>query len=137
MHSLSNLKYVGMSDNIEGAVFMIRRNQVIYTRIVYFSKCYIISNAIVMENYKSCFKKSLPFKSSINTSHMSFVIWGFFLALLASHLLLLELGHVGWNCSGHGCLVIFLLAWSTCGERSLTITVSTNQSFYQNNFEIQ
>ena len=98
---------------------------------------YVISNVIVMENYKRCFENSLPFQSSINTSHMSFVIWGFILALLASHFLFLELGHVGWNCSGYGCFMSFLLAQSTCGQQSLTITVSTNQSFCLNNFEIQ
>ena len=36
MHSLSNLKYVGIFDNIEETVFMIKRNQAICTRIVYF-----------------------------------------------------------------------------------------------------
>ena len=39
MHSLSNLKYIGIFDYIEDTVFMIKRNQAIYTRIVYFQKC--------------------------------------------------------------------------------------------------
>ena len=38
VHSLSNLKYVGIFDYIEDTVFMIKRNQRIYTRIVYFQK---------------------------------------------------------------------------------------------------
>ena len=38
MYSLSNLKYSGILDYIEDTVFMIKTNQVIYTRIVYFQK---------------------------------------------------------------------------------------------------
>ena len=38
MHSVSNSKYVGIFDYIEDTVFMIKRSQAIYTRIVYFQK---------------------------------------------------------------------------------------------------
>ena len=38
MHFLLNLKYVGIFDYIEDTVFMTKRNQTIYTRIVYFQK---------------------------------------------------------------------------------------------------
>ena len=38
MHSLSNLKYVGIFNYIEDTVFMIKRNQAIYTRLVYVQK---------------------------------------------------------------------------------------------------
>ena len=38
MHSLSNLKYVGIFDYMEDKVFMIKINQVIYTGTVYFRK---------------------------------------------------------------------------------------------------
>ena len=48
---------------------------------------------------------------------------------MRSHTLLLELGHADWDFSGPGCFMRFLLAWPTGGEQSLTITVSTNQSF--------
>ena len=40
MHSFSNLKYVGIFDCIEDKVFMIKRNQTIYTRIVIFKDVY-------------------------------------------------------------------------------------------------
>ena len=39
MYSLLNLKYVSILDYIEDIVFMIKENQTIYTRIVYFQKC--------------------------------------------------------------------------------------------------
>ena len=38
MHSLLKLKYVGMFNYIEDTVFMIKRNQAIYTRLAYFQK---------------------------------------------------------------------------------------------------
>ena len=38
MHYLLNLKYVGAFHYIEGTAFMTKRNQQIYTKIVYFQK---------------------------------------------------------------------------------------------------
>ena len=38
MYSLANLKYIGIFDYIEDTVSMIKRNQAIYTRIIYFQK---------------------------------------------------------------------------------------------------
>ena len=38
MHSFSNLKYMGIFDYIEDKAFMIKRNQVVYRRTVYFEK---------------------------------------------------------------------------------------------------
>ena len=52
MYYLSNLKYLGIFDYIEVTVSMIKRNQAIYRSIVFFSKRYIISYVIVIENYK-------------------------------------------------------------------------------------
>ena len=56
---------------------------------------------------------------------------------MTSDLFLLELGHVGWDFSGHGWFMRLLLAWPADREQSITITVSTNQSFFRSNFEIQ
>ena len=38
MHCLLNLKYEGIFNYIEDAVFMIKRNHAIYIRLVYFQK---------------------------------------------------------------------------------------------------
>ena len=38
IHSLSNLRYIGIFDYMEDKVFMIRINQAIHTGIVYFRK---------------------------------------------------------------------------------------------------
>ena len=38
VHYLCSLKYLSILDYIEDAIFMIRRNQEIYTRIVYIQK---------------------------------------------------------------------------------------------------
>ena len=54
-----------------------------------------------------------------------------------SHLLLLELRHLGWDFSGHGWFMRNLLVRPSSGERSIAINISTNQSFCYNNFEIQ
>ena len=56
---------------------------------------------------------------------------------MASHLLLLELGHGGCNFSRHGLFMRLSLSWPSSAERSITITVSTNQRCCYNNFEIQ
>ena len=71
------------------------------------------------------------------TEHKCFVIWVFILTMMTSQLPLLKLRHVGWEFSGYGWFMRFLLAWSTDGVQSLTIIVSTNESFCHNNFEIQ
>ena len=47
---------------------------------------------------------------------------------------LLELGHMDWDFFGHGWFMRFFFAWPTGGDGFLTITVSTNQSFFHNNF---
>ena len=39
-HSFPNLNYAGIFDYIEDTAFMIKRNQTIYTRIVYFQNGY-------------------------------------------------------------------------------------------------
>ena len=74
------------------------------------------------------------------TRHENVAIYVFILLLMASHSFLLKLKHVGWDLSAHGWFMRFSLAWSTVywwgEERSLTITLSTNQSFYQKNLEI-
>ena len=56
---------------------------------------------------------------------------------MTSHLLLLELGQVGWDFSGHGWFMRILFARPSCGKRSITVTVSTNQNVCYNHFEIQ
>ena len=56
---------------------------------------------------------------------------------MTSHSLLLELAHADLDFSGHGWFMSLSLAQPSSGERSITITVSTNQSFCYNNFEIQ
>ena len=55
---------------------------------------------------------------------------------MTSHSLLLQLGHAGLEFSGHGWFLRYSLALPSRGERSIAITVSTNQSFCYNNFEI-
>ena len=90
-----------------------------------FSKSYITSNEIVMENYKWCLK-----------GHKRFEIWAFILAIMTSHLLLLELQHAGWDFSGQGWFVRLPFTQPSRGEQSVKITVSTNQSLCYNNFEI-
>ena len=45
---------------------------------------------------------------------------------MTSHSLLLELGHVRWDFSGHGWFMRPLLTWPSSGEQSITITLSTN-----------
>ena len=69
--------------------------------------------------------------------HKRFEIWAFILAIMTCHSLLLELGHLDWDFSGYRWFIKLSLAWPTGGKRSLTITVSTNQSFYYSNFETQ
>ena len=44
---------------------------------------------------------------------------------MKSYLLLLELGHAGWDFSGYGWFVRLSLARPSREERSITITVST------------
>ena len=44
---------------------------------------------------------------------------------MKSYLLLLELGHAGWDLSGYGGFVRLSFAQTSRGERSITITVST------------
>ena len=44
---------------------------------------------------------------------------------MKSYLLLLELGHAGWDFSGYGWFVRLSLARPSREERSVTITVST------------
>ena len=60
-----------------------------------FSKRYVVSHIFMMENYKWCFKKQ--FLSLVKhkhrpyvRGHRNFVIWAFTLAIMASHLLLLN-----------------------------------------------
>ena len=107
-----------------------------------YSKRHLISNVIVMDNYKWCFKKQfLSLGKYKYRSHVwqdtNVVIWAFLFAIMGSHSLLLKLRHLGWNFSGYGYFMSFSLALPTGGEQSLTITLSTNQSFCHNNFEIQ
>ena len=90
---------------------------------------------------KDASKNSFSLSSSISTGHMRghkrFEIWAFILAIMTCHSLLLELGHLDWDFSGYRWFIKLSLAWPTGGKRSLTITVSTNQSFYYSNFETQ
>ena len=55
-------------------------------------------------------------------------IWAFILAILASHLLLLELEHPDWDFSGHGWFMILSFPRPSSEERSITITASNNQN---------
>lgn len=98
-----------------------------------FSERYIISNEIVMGNYKWWFKKQLSlslFLSTSLTGHKRFEIWDFIPAKMTSLSLLLELGHKGWDFSGHRWFMRLSLARHSSGERSIRITVSTNQTFW-------
>ena len=51
IHSLSNLKYVGILDYIEDTVFDKKKQTSLHKNSL-FSKQYVIRNVIVMENYK-------------------------------------------------------------------------------------
>ena len=48
-----------------------------------------------------------------------------------------RIGRAGLDLSGHRWFMILSLAWPSSGERSITITVSTNQGFSYKNFEFQ
>ena len=63
------------------------------------------------------------------TGHKRFDIWGFFLAAMASHSLLLELGCMGWHLSGHEWFMKLSLVSATGGEQSLTITYLPIKAF--------
>ena len=92
----------------------------------------------------STFELQIDFKNECNCIYAFFIDRYFRLyrrdgiyAIMASHSLLLELGYMSWDFSGHGWFMRFSLPWPTSRERSLTITGPTNHSFCQNNFEIQ
>ena len=134
---MSNLKYVGIFDYIEDTV----RIWMIHTRIVYFLK---ENNKewnrdgklqIMLQKTISLFCQA-KVQDTCLTWHKRFEIWAFILANRTSHSLLLELRHAGWDFSGHGWFMRLLLAQPSCGEWSVTITVSTNQTLCYNNFEI-
>ena len=86
-------------------------------------------------------KNSFSFSSSLSTGHMKgherFEIWTFILGIMTCHSLLLDFEHLDWDFSVYRWFMKLSPAWPTGGKRSLTITVSTNQSFYYSNFEIQ
>ena len=77
-----------------------------------FSKRYITSNIIVMENYKRCFKKQffslVKHKFRLHFWQNTKVLWSviFILAIMASYLK----WHVCWDFSGNGWFMRFLFA---------------------------
>ena len=105
-----------------------------------FSKRYMIINVIVVENWKRCFKKQFlylvrhKYRSHISKKichsslHFCNVDFSFIFP-------------VAWACRLRflwAWMVRDILhAWPTGGEWSLTITVSTNQSFCHNSLENQ
>ena len=132
MHSLSNLKYVGIFDYLEGIV----RIQKIYARI---SKRYLQIMKLWCKTTSVFSKNNFSHSSSISTGltgHKRFEIWAFILAIITYHYYLLGLGRAGWDFSAHGWFMGLSLARPSSGEQSIMITVSANQSFCYK-FEIQ
>ena len=91
---------------------------------------------MILQKTISLFRKAY-LQATCLTGHKTLEIWAFILAIMASHLLLLELGHGSCNFSRHGWFMRLSLSWPSSGEQSITINVSTNQSCCYNNFEIQ